>query len=128
MLLLELTTLVAAIASGLEALRCLSSWILNAGTKTAPGFSLVWICSTTGNKLEALSIFHGRTVFDRLNVLFIVKRDLSWVQAEEMTNLVANVVSQLLIATVLEPYLQKTFLCAQTQTCSDNHGLLKLLA
>jgi len=127
LLLLKFSTLVAAIGRGLKALPCLSGWILTAGTKTAPGFNLVRLGSTTGHELEALSIFHCRTIFDRFNVLFIVKRDLSWVQAEEVANLVAHIVSQLLASTVLKPDLQKTLLGAQTQTCSNNHGLLKLL-
>ena len=59
LLVLEFSTLVAAIARGLEALPCLSGWIMTTGTKTAPGFCLVWLGSTIGHELEAFSIFHG---------------------------------------------------------------------
>jgi hypothetical protein len=61
-------------------------------------------------------------------MLFVVESSGTWVKLQELSQLVTNVHSELVISSVLQPNLQKSLLCTQTQTCSDDQWLLELLS
>lgn len=65
------------------------------------GLSRSWLL----DELKALSIFHGRPILDRLNVLLVVERDSGGVQVQEVTELVADVGSEAVVSAVVDPNL-----------------------
>lgn len=78
------------------------------------------------HELVAFSIFHGRSILDRLLMLFIVQSDTRWVQIEEVSDLVRHIGAHFIIATIFQPNLQKSLLRTQWHTCANHIRLFKL--
>lgn len=58
-------------------------------------------------------MFSFKTYLDCFLVLFVVKSDVARVEFQKMSELIRDIGSHLVVATVLEPDLQKSLLVAQ---------------
>jgi len=82
----------------------------------------------TVHEFKALSIFHGRSVLDRLLVLFVVESHIRGVEVQEVSDLIGHIGADLFVTPILKPHLDQSLFGAERKGGSDDPRFLKLLA
>ena len=72
------------------------------------------------DELEALRVFHSRTILDRLDVLLVVESDCSGIHIQDMSQFVADSTSNFFVPAVFEPNLEKVLSGSDAET-RTNH-------
>ena len=98
---------------------------------------------TSLHELKAFSVLHGRSILskfkvrqmsrhcgtylDRLDVLLVVQGHVSWVQVEEVADLVRHIGPDLIVSPITQPNLKESLFGSQGDRGSDDLWLVKLL-
>jgi len=113
-----------------------SSVSTGTSSKICPGLLLLSVGTSflrisilfSSHELKSFSILHGGLILDGLSMLLVVEGDVDRIQTQQVAHLVRNPGPHLLVATIFDPNLKKSFFCPQRKTQANDFGLFELFA